>query len=140
MNTKRLFFSFLAAFIFIFFFEFLWHGMLMKSSYMEVPVLWRPEADFNSHFPILVLGHAVMAFFLAAIYARFVGEGGAAAGSALGLMIAAIGIGGHLITFAVQPLTTKILELWIAGALVEFVIAGAIVGAIYKSSAASCPA
>jgi len=40
--------------------------------------------------------------------------------------------GGDIIPFSVQPLTTKILWMWIAGGLIEFAIAGAIVGAIYK--------
>ena len=102
----------------------------MHSIHDEVPVLRRTEADFGSHFPWLVLGHAVMAFFLTLLYASFVGSGGA--GAKLGLMIAFLYIGNNMITFAVQPLTTKILAGWIVGGLLEFAIAGAIVGAIYK--------
>jgi hypothetical protein len=132
MNTKRLFFAIIASFVFIFFFEFLWHANLMKTSYMEVPILWRPEADFNSHFPLLVLGQAMVAFFLTMTYAWFVSPRGVAAGVGLGLMVALISIGGELITFAVQPLTARILGLWIVGGLIEFAIAGAIIGAIYK--------
>ena len=49
-------------------------------------------------------------------------------------MVAFLYIGDNLITFAVQPLTTKILGGWIVGGLLEFAIAGAIVGAIYKPS------
>jgi hypothetical protein len=41
-----------------------------------------------------------------------------------------------LISFAVQPLTFKILCGWIAGAVIQFTIAGAIVGAIYKPATA----
>ena len=43
--------------------------------------------------------------------------------------------GGDLIRFAVQPLTIKILWMWIAGGLIEFAIVGALVGAIYKPRA-----
>ena len=134
MNLKRLFLAFLAAFVFIFLFGFVWYGHLMQNIHNEVPALWRTEADFGSHFPILILGHAVTALFLASIYARFVSTGGAICGMALGIMIAFLLIGGNLITFAVQPLTTKILCGWMVGNLLEFAIAGAIVGAIYKPS------
>jgi hypothetical protein len=51
----------------------------------------------------------------------------------LGVLVALIYAGADLITFAVQPLTTKILCGWIAGALIQFTVAGAIVGAVYKS-------
>jgi hypothetical protein len=131
-ELEKFFFAFIAAWIFVFVFGFVWYGNLMHSIHDEVPVLWRTEADFGSHFPWLILGHAVMAFFLTLLYARFVASGGAGAGAKLGLMIAFLYIGNNLITFAVQPLTTKILAGWIVGGLLEFGIAGAIVGAIYK--------
>jgi hypothetical protein len=136
MNWKKFFFAFIAAWIFVFAFGFVWYGNLMHSIHDEVPVLWRTEADFGSHFPWLVLGHAVMAFFLTLLYASFVASGGAGAGVKLGVMIAFLYIGNNLITFAVQPLTTKILAGWMVGGLLEFAIAGAIVGAIYKPAQA----
>lgn len=136
MNWKKFFFAFIAAWIFVFAFGFVWYGNLMHSIHDEVPVLWRTEADFGSHFPWLVLGHAVMAFFLTLLYASFVASGGVGAGAKLGVMIAFLYIGNNLITFAVQPLTTKILAGWMVGGLLEFAIAGAIVGAIYKPAQA----
>ena len=132
MNPKRFFIAFIVTFVFIFLFGFLWYGKFMQDIHNEVPMLWRTEADFGSHFPWLILGHVVMAFFLTLLYARFVPAGGAAAGIVLGILVACLYIGGNLVTFAVQPLTTKILGGWIVGNLLEFGIAGAIVGAIYK--------
>jgi hypothetical protein len=137
MNPKRFFIAFIVAFVFIFLFGFVWYGHLMHNAHNEVPLLWRSEADFQSHFPWLILGHAVMAFFLTWLYAKFAGGGGAGAGAVLGILIAGICIGANLITFAVQPLTTKILCGWVVGNLLEFGIAGALVGAIYKPSATS---
>jgi hypothetical protein len=137
MNPKKLFLAFLAAFVFIFVFGFLWYGNLMHGIHNEVPALWRTEADFGSHFPWLILGHVVMAFFLTLLYARFVPGGGAGAGARLGIIVAFLYIGNNLVTFAVQPLTTKILGGWVVGNLLEFAIAGAIVGAIYKPSTTS---
>jgi len=134
MNPKKLFLAFLAAFVFIFVFGFLWYGNLMHGIHNEVPALWRSEADFGSHFLWLILGHVVMAFFLTLLYARFVPGGGAGAGARLGIIVAFLYIGNNLVTFAVQPLTTKILGGWVVGNLLEFAIAGAIVGAIYKPS------
>jgi hypothetical protein len=99
---------------------------------MEVPALWRPEADLNAHFLFLILGQAVIAFFLTSIFARYIAPENAVSGASLGIMIALLIIGGQLITYAVQPLTPKILCFWIAGTLAELGIAGAIVGAIYR--------
>jgi len=63
---------------------------------------------------------------------RFVPAGGAGGGATLGILVALVYAGADLITFAVQPLTTKILGGWIVGDLIQFAIAGAIIGAIYK--------
>ena len=128
MNHKRGLLAFIAAFVVIFFFEFLWHGMLMKSAYMETPTLWRTEPMF----PLLILGQLVIAFAFTGLYVCKVGVNGAATGMGYGLVIGILCAGGDLIRFAVQPLTTKILWMWIAGGLIEFAILGAIVGAIYK--------
>ena len=136
MNPKRFFIAFIVTFVFIFLFGFLWYGKFMQDIHNEVPMLWRTEADFGSHFPWLILGHVVMAFFLTLLYARFVPAGGAAAGIVMGILVACLYIGNNLVTFAVQPLTTKILGGWIVGNLLEFGIAGAIVGALYKPSTA----
>ena len=62
----------------------------MHGAHQEVPTLWRTEAEFGNHFPWLVLGHLVMAFFLTMLYAQFVRAGGAGAGATLGILVALV--------------------------------------------------
>jgi len=133
MNWKKFFFAFIAAFGFIFLFGFLWYGKLMHGPHQEVPILWRTETDFGNHFSALVFGHIVMAFFLTLLCARFVPAGGAGACAVMGILVALVYAGADMITFAVQPLTTKILWGWIVGVLIQFTIGGAIIGALYKA-------
>ncbi len=104
----------------------------MQSAHQEVPALFRPEADFKAHFPWLIFGDLVMAFFLTMLCVRFVPGGGAGGGAMLGLFVALVYAGVHVIDFAVMPLTIKILCGWTVGGVVEYAIAGAIIGAIYK--------
>lgn len=128
MNWTKFFIAFVAAFVFIFFFGFVWHGLLMKSAYMEIASHYRAHDDMI--WPSMLFGHALMAFFLTWIVASF--AGGVGSGLRLGLLIAFVFIGLHFIRFAVEPLTTKILLLGSIGDLLEVGIAGALVGAIYK--------
>ena len=132
MNWKKFLFAFIAAFIFLFVFGFLWYGTLMQGAHHEVPTLLRPEADFKTYFGWLILGHIVMAFFFTLLCASYVPSSGAGAGATLGILVGLVYAGPHLISFAVQPLTVKILSGWIVGAVIQFAIAGAIVGTIYK--------
>jgi hypothetical protein len=137
MNHKRGFVAFLVAFVFMFFFGFVWHGILMKPMYMATASLWRAEADFNSHFPILILGHAVVAFAFTGLYVCKVGINSAGTGFGYGIVLGILACGINIIRFAVEPLTTNILLMWFAGDLICFAIMGALVGAIYKPTTAS---
>jgi len=121
-KVERGFPAFVAVFVFIFLFEFLWHGMLIKSASMEVAALWREQPMF----PWLILGQIVIAFAFTGLYVSKVGINSAATGFGYGIVIAILCAGGDLIRFSVQPLTTKILWMWIVGGLIEFAIAGAI--------------
>ena len=47
MNWKKFFFAFIAAFVFLFVFGFLWYATLMHDAHREVPTLLRPEADLK---------------------------------------------------------------------------------------------
>ena len=132
MNHKRGFVAFLVAFVFMFFFGFVWHGILMKPMYMATASLWRAEADFNSHFPILILGHAVVAFAFTGLYVCKVGINSAGTGFGYGIVLGILACGINIIRFAVEPLTANILLMWFAGDLICFAIMGALVGMIYK--------
>ena len=137
MNWKKFFIAFIAAFVFLFVFGFLWYATLMHGVHREVPTLLRPETDLNSYFGWIILGHIVMAFFFTLLCARYVPSGRAGAGALLGILVGLVYAGPHLISFAVQPLTVKILFGWITGAVIQFAIAGAVVGAIYKPAASN---
>ena len=137
MDWKKFFVAFVAAFGFMFLFGFLWYAKLMNGAHQEVPILWRTPADFGNHFSSLVFGHIVMALFLTLLCARFVPAGGAGPCAKLGLLVALVYAGANMITFAVQPLTTKILCGWVVGDLIQFTIAGAIIGALYKAAPAN---
>ena len=55
MNTKRYVLGSIAVFVFMFFFEFLYHGMALESLYAQVPEMLRPEEEFKGLFHWLVL-------------------------------------------------------------------------------------
>jgi hypothetical protein len=77
MNWKKLFFAFIAAFIFIFFFGWFFHAVLLKEAYAQLPSgLSRSADDFKSYFGWLVLGQLVFAFMFALIFASGFSGGG----------------------------------------------------------------
>jgi len=137
MNWTKFLIAFIAAFVFIFFFGFVWHGILMKSSYMEIASHYRAHDDMQ--WGPLLLGHGIMALFFTCVYASFVTNGSLGAGAKLGIKIGLIFVGLYFIRFAVEPLTMKILVLGGIGDVLEFALMGAIVGEIYKPSTTNAP-
>ena len=79
----------------------------MHDAHREVATLLRPETDLKSYFGWLALGQFVMAFFFTLLCARYIRADAQAPERCYsgGIMYA----GPHLISFAVQPLTFKIL-------------------------------
>jgi len=132
MNWKKFLIAFVVTFVFVFFFGFVWHGILMKSAYMEIQSHYRAHDDMI--WPSLILGQVVMAFFLTMLYARH-GGGSVSSGVCVGILVGLIFVGLHFVRFAVEPLTPKILLMGGIGDVLEFALAGALIGAIYKPQA-----
>ena len=128
MNHKRGVIALIAAFVFIFFFGFVWHGMLMKPDHMLMPEHWRAEPVFAW----LILGHFLLAFAFTGLYISKVGVNSAGTGFGYGIVMGMFAAGADIIRFATEPLSGTVLCLWIVGVLIQFSITGLIVGAIYK--------
>ena len=105
----------------------------MKPMYNSTASLWRTEPIF----PILILGHAIVAFAFTGLYVSKVGLNSAGIGFGYGLVIGILACGVNIIRFAVEPLTTNILFMWFVADLICFAIMGALVGAIYKPLSAA---
>jgi hypothetical protein len=134
MNMKRLFGAFIAAFIFAFLFEWLLHGIILRGSEAALPQgLARAPADFQNHFFWVVLGEAIMVFVFTMIYARGFAGGGVAAGVGLGIMFGIIYTGANLISYGAQPFSGDLIAWYSVAGLIEYAVAGAIVGRIYKA-------
>ncbi len=50
--------------------SFIVHGMLLHGDYAQLTSLFRPEAESQRHFPLMILAHILMAGAFAWIYSR----------------------------------------------------------------------
>jgi len=132
MNWKRFFTAFVAAFVFIFCWGWLYNGALLRDSFAEVQSLFRPRDEVMGLFQWIVIGQAGLALSFVMIYASGFARGGIAAGVRLGIMLEILAIGYRCAIYATQPFPAKILVLISIGGFIEMMITGVIVGAIYK--------
>ena len=137
MNWKRLLIAVLAAALFIWFCEAAFHtSKFMQDRYAATramtPGLWRPHADFN--LVALNLLPLLSVFLFTLIFAGVFSGSGAARGFRYGLLMGLFKSTTHVWQYIIQPLTTGIFLAYCGAAIIEFAIAGAIIGAIYKPS------
>jgi hypothetical protein len=136
---KRFIIAFFAAYIFLFVWGWLLNGVVLKDVYAETPNLWRTESEMMALFHWIILGQALVVFSFVMIYATgFVG-GGVIAGIRLGLLLEIAAIGMRLGFYAVQPIPGKLIVYGSISGIIEMIIVGAMVGAIYKPASAREP-
>ena len=133
MNTKRLVISSIAVFIFIFIFEWLFHGMILADAYQATAQLWRTEADMQSHFYWMLLGQLLFAVMFCFIFTKGYQQKGLAEGARYGFYMALFISTTTLVMYAVTPYPGTLVTAWIIGGIVELVLAGMILAAIYRS-------
>ena len=129
---KRFIFAFIAAYIFMFAWGWLLNGVVLKGVYAETPNIFRPRDEMMSLFHWILIGQAVLILAFILIYASGFAGGGVAAGIRLGILLEVAAIGSRMAIYAVQPFPGKLLVYGSLSGLVEMIIIGAIVGAIYK--------
>ena len=136
---KRFIFAFIAAYAFIFLWGWLLNGVFLKDVYAQTPNLWRSQTEMMSLFHWIIVGQALIVFSFVMIYATGFAGGGVFAGIRLGVLLEIAGIGMGLGFYAVQPIPGKVILYGSVGGLIEMIIVGAMVGAIYKPAAPRTP-
>jgi len=133
---KRFILAFIAAYIFLFVWGWLLNGVLLKDLYAETPNLWRSQNEMAGLFHWIIIGQALVVFSFVMIYASGFAGDGVLAGIRLGVLLEIAAIGMRLGFYAVQPIPGRLILYGSIGGLIEMVIVGAMVGAIYKPASA----
>ena len=132
MNIKRLLLAIVAAFAFIFVSDFLIHGFLLDSDYRATASLWRPEAEMHQRFAWMLLTQLLCATTIAVIWAMGFAGRDVATGARFGLLMG-LGLQAWAIAFyVVAPLPGAIAAKWFVSGVVQAVIIGVLVAAIYR--------
>ena len=110
--------------------DFLIHGMLLQSTYEATADLWRPMEEMN---PILCYGVKLgFSICFVLIYDLLISEKSLQNGIKFGLLL---GLGNGLMalgSYVYMPIPLLLAEAWLAAAIVQTGVSGAIVGAIIK--------
>ena len=67
---KRFFIAWGAIFVVWMTGSFVVHGVLLHDDYAKMPTLFRPEAEAQQYFPLMIFAHVILAGAFAWIYSR----------------------------------------------------------------------
>jgi hypothetical protein len=114
--------------------DFVVHGLLLNADYLKLPNLFRPEADAQQYFPIMILAHVILAGAFTWIYARGVeAKPWLGQGIRFGLGIALLTVvPTYMIYYVVQPMPGALVvkQMVFDGALI--VVLGVVAAFLYR--------
>lgn len=129
--------AFIGVFIFVFAYDWVLHGMILKDMYGATMELWRPEAEMASYFKWILVGQALSSFAITMLVAR--AAFGPKCGLGIGALVGLVLVAGNLIGYAVQPIPSNLALAWSLSAMVQGALAGGIAGFLYfKFGGKSC--
>jgi hypothetical protein len=132
--NKKFFIAWVVIFIAWFAGSFVVHGVLLHDDYAKLPNLFRPEAEAQKYFPLLVLAHVILAGALVWIYSRGVENASwLPQGLRFGLAIALLTIvPTYIIYYVVQPMPDALVLKQIVFDGILVLILGAITAFCYR--------
>ena len=132
MNAKLFLFSCLGVFVFVFIYEWVFHGVFLEGLYQQTSHLWRTEEEMFLKFHWMVIGQLVLSVMFCFIFTKGYENRGIGEGVRYGLWMAIFLSSPSLIMYAVAPYPFALIAAWIVGGVVEFMIAGVILASIYR--------
>jgi hypothetical protein len=135
MDTKKFLIASAVLFVVISALEFVINGVLLSGMYKQLSALWRPEAEMQQMMFLFWAGYAASALLFTFIYTKGYEKTkgtltqGLRYGFYIGLLLC---LPSNLMWYAVLPIPAALALSWFAAGMVEALIAGAIVGLIYK--------
>ncbi|CAN5637666.1 hypothetical protein BH20VER1_BH20VER1_02910 [soil metagenome] len=134
MNTQRFLVAVAVAFVFTFLCDFLIHAIWLDPDYRATSEVWRSEPQMQARFSWMVLAHVLMALAWVVLWVKGAWRGGLLSGAVFGFWM---GVFQHVIVvfvYVTVPMRGDIAAKWIGAGMVQAVLLGVIVAALYNTA------
>lgn len=132
--TKRGMFAVVAIFLLWSILDFILHGLLLHSIYLQTAELWRPEAQIK--IPLMYLVTFLFSICFVAIYDSLIDRKSLVSGIRYGVFFGlATGLSMGFGSYSYMPIPLSLAWSWFIGSLVEASAAGAVAGFMLKREA-----
>lgn len=128
---KRFLGATFALFVFLFFYEWLVHGVWLIKTYETTPHLWRSMDEMTAHMPLSLLLKLVLSAWVSFVFVQLYPQGGVKSGLKFGLyfgVFAGILMGSPYLWL---PISAELGLSWFGTGVVEWLLGGTILGTVY---------
>lgn len=133
---KRIVPAVVAVFVALAVMDYVVHGVILSSAYMQTAQLWRPMAEMKMGLMYVVMALVAISFVL--IYAYLISKKSLKKATLYGALFGfGYGVSMGYGSYAYMPITYTIAFTWFVGSLAEMTIAGLIVGSVIKDETAA---
>ena len=130
MNIKRFIISSIAVFVFVFLFEWLFHGVILKGIYDQTAQLWRPEGEHQMVY--LFLSQICFSVIAAFIFTRNYEGKGIGEGFRYGLYVGLVLGSVQLATYCYMPIPLVLTLGWVAAGMLKGLGSGIVSSLVYR--------
>lgn len=135
MNS-RFWMAFAACYVVGLLLGFLIHGVWLDPVYQSMASVWRPKAEADAMFWVMLVSAAVALFAFCYIFTRNYEGKGVMEGVRYGALIALlVGIPSALDQFWIYPIPFSLALKWLIAGVAYWIVLGALVAAIYRPAA-----
>ena len=135
MTNKRCVLASVAAFVVVFVLDAIVHGKLLMGLYDQTASVWRPKPEANQKMWLMLLGQLLFAAVFTVIYSKGyeADKSGLGQGLRYGLLTGLLlSICYVSVWYVVLPIPFALALGWVASAMANCLLAGAVVGVIYR--------
>jgi hypothetical protein len=136
MNFARVVAAGVAATVWDSIYGFCVYGILLAPEFEKYPNVYRSAETGPSYLPVMFAGILVAMLAAAFIYAKgYEGGSGVSEGARFGFLLAVFVVGAFVgVNYAILNINKKITVMVAAAAFVEWLVAGVVIGLVYKGT------
>jgi hypothetical protein len=137
MNYGRLALAAIAAWVVDAVYGFVVYGTVLSSEFGRYPGVYRPNEVGPSYLPVIFVGILLAMFVASYVYAKgYEGGNGIQEGMRFGVLIGLLVLGySGIVNYAILNIGRRLAGSMAIAGLVEWTIAGIVIGAVYKPAA-----
>lgn len=135
MNVPRLLLTVVVAFVFVFATDFLIHALWLADDYKATANLWRSDAEMQALFGWMLLAQFLAALAFVVIWAKGFAGCSVGSGATFGFFMGLALQSWAIIFYVVAPLPASIAGKWFLSGVLQAILLGIVVAAIYKPAA-----